>query len=74
MSGISRGVVLSLTLLLVGIALLVWAAQASDSFASGFSRIFTGSPTDETMWLTIGGMVAVVLGVAGLIRAGIHRT
>lgn len=73
MSGISRGKSLSLALLVIGIVLLVWAAQASDSLASGFSRIFTGSPSDETIWLMIGGLVAVVLGVAGLLRGRRHR-
>jgi hypothetical protein len=58
----------SLALLVGGIVLLIYGANASDSVGSGFSRFFTGSPTDKTMWLIIGGAVAAALGVAGLIR------
>jgi hypothetical protein len=40
---------------------------ASDSAASGISRFFTGNPTDKTMWLMIGGIVAAIVGAAGLL-------
>ena len=55
----------SLVLLVGGIILIIYGVQASDSTASGFSRFFTGSPTDKTMWLLIGGAVATVVGAAG---------
>jgi hypothetical protein len=45
------------------------ASAANDSTASGFSRFFTGNPTDKTMWLLIGGIVAVVAGLAGMLRS-----
>jgi hypothetical protein len=59
---------ISLALLVVGIILIVYGMSASDSIGSGFSRFFTGSPTDKTMWLLIGGAVAVVVGAAGVFR------
>ncbi len=59
---------LSLALLVGGIILLICGANASDSAASGFSRFFTGNPTDKTMWLLIGGAAAAVVGVVGLLR------
>ena len=59
---------LSLALLVGGIILLICGANASDSAASGFSRFFTGNPTDKTMWLLIGGAVVTVVGASGLIR------
>jgi hypothetical protein len=59
---------ISLALLVGGIILLVYGVIANDSTASGFSRFFTGNPTDKTMWLLIGGAVATVVGVAGLLR------
>jgi len=59
---------ISLALLIGGIILIVYGAAASDSTASGVSRFFTGNPTDKTMWLLIGGAVAVVAGGAGLMR------
>jgi hypothetical protein len=48
-----------------GIVLIVFGVNASDSTASGFSRFFTGNPTDKTMWLLIGGTVAAIAGAAG---------
>jgi hypothetical protein len=59
---------ISLALLVGGIILIIYGAAASDSTASGVSRFFTGNPTDKTMWLLIGGIVAAVAGAAGLFR------
>jgi hypothetical protein len=59
---------ISLALLAGGIVLIVWGLNASDSTASGFSRFFTGNPTDRTMWLLIGGTVATIAGAAGFFR------
>lgn len=58
----------SLILLIAGIALLIYGANASDSIGSSFSRAFTGSPTDKTLWLLLGGLAATILGAAGLLR------
>lgn len=59
---------LSIALIAGGVVLIVYGIGASDSFASSTSRFFTGSPTDKTMWLIIGGVVALVAGLVGLIR------
>ena len=58
----------SIALLAAGVAMLVFGFQASNSFSSEISRAFTGSPTDKAMWLLIGGGVAAVLGLFGLLR------
>jgi hypothetical protein len=58
---------ISLIILVGGIVLLVYGGLALDSFSSDVSRFFTGSPTDKTIWLMIGGVVAVVIGLFGLI-------
>ena len=58
---------ISLALLVGGIILIVYGVAASDSTASGFSRFFTGNPTDKTMWLLIGGAIATVVGGVGLL-------
>ena len=55
-------------LLAVGALLLFWGFQAADSIASSFSEFFTGSPTDKAVWLLVGGMVLIVVGLAGLWR------
>jgi hypothetical protein len=59
---------LSIALLLGGAILIIYGVNASDSFSSSFSRFFTGSPTDKTMWLLIGGVVAAIVGLAGVLR------
>lgn|GEM_PF-79951 len=59
---------ISLALLVGGIVLIIYGISASDSLSSSFSRFFTGSPTDKTMWLLIGGIVAAAVGLFGLFR------
>jgi len=57
-----------LAILVVGIVLVIYGVSASESFSSDLSRFFTGSPTDKTIWLMIGGIVAIGIGIAGLLR------
>jgi hypothetical protein len=57
---------ISLALLVGGIILIIYGVSASDSLGSDFSRFFTGSPTDKSMWLLIGGAVASAIGLSGL--------
>lgn len=59
---------ISLALTIGGIAAIVYGVNASDSVASGFSRLFTGAPTDKTIWLLVGGGLAAIIGTAGLFR------
>jgi uncharacterized membrane protein len=58
----------SLILLIAGVILLAYGITTADSIGSSISRFFTGKPTDKAMWLLIGGTVAAVLGLTGLIR------
>jgi hypothetical protein len=60
----------SLALLVVGIVLLIFGFNASESASSEISRAFTGNPTDRTMWFFVGGAVATILGLFGLLRGG----
>jgi hypothetical protein len=59
---------ISLGLLVAGIVLIGYGINASDSVGSSFSRAFTGSPTDKTLWFLIGGAAAAAVGAAGLFR------
>jgi len=59
---------ISLILLAGGIILIVYGVSASDSIGSSFSRFFTGSPTDKTIWLLLGGIVATAVGLTGVLR------
>ncbi len=60
---------ISLALLAVGVLLIIYGISASESIGSDFSRFFTGSPTEKTVWLLIGGIVAAALGLGGLLRS-----
>ena len=53
---------LGIAMLAVGIALIVFGINESDSFGSDVSRFFTGNPTDKSMWLLLAGIGTVVLG------------
>ena len=53
---------LGLAILAGGIALIVFGVNASNSIGSDFSRFFTGTPTDKSVWMLIGGIVAVIVG------------
>ncbi len=58
----------SIALLAVGIVLIVFGVNATNSFTSDVSRFFTGSPTDKAVWLLIGGIAAAVVGLVGTLR------
>jgi LPXTG-motif cell wall-anchored protein len=51
-----------IALLAVGIALLIWGINANDSVGSAFSRAFSGSPTNKTIWLLAGGGLLTAAG------------
>jgi energy-converting hydrogenase Eha subunit C len=54
----------SIAILVVGVILLVYGLNASDSVSSSVSNAVTGSPTNKSIWL-------IVLGVIGIITGGI---
>ncbi|QBZ82560.1 hypothetical protein GHNINEIG_00592 [Hydrogenovibrio crunogenus] len=53
---------LSFILIGLGILLLIWGIQASDSFSSQVSEVFTGTSSDKAMSLMIVGMVSLIAG------------
>ncbi len=55
---------MGVALLVGGTVLLVFAYQARQSVESKVTQVFSGSPSNKTMWLTVGGAVC---GVAGLV-------
>jgi len=60
--------IVSLALLIGGVALMIIGINATNSFSSDVSRFFTGSPTDKAIWMIIGGIVATVIGLMGMLR------
>jgi hypothetical protein len=61
---------ISLAILAGGILVLIFGIDAINSTGSDFSRFFTGAPTDRAMWMLVGGVVASVVGLAGLLLPG----
>jgi uncharacterized protein DUF3185 len=61
--------IVSLALLVGGVALIIYGINATNSFSSDVSRFFSGSPTDKAIWLLIGGIVAAVVGLVGTLRS-----
>jgi uncharacterized membrane protein HdeD (DUF308 family) len=59
---------IGIALLVVGIVLVVYGINASDSASSGISRIFTGAPTNKTLWLLLGGIGSAIVGAVMLFR------
>lgn len=53
---------IGIILVVVGVILLVLGIQASNSLASDISKFFTGNPTDRSVWLMLGGTVAILVG------------
>jgi len=53
---------LGIALIILGIVLIVFGINSSNSIGSDFSRFFTGSPTNKAIWLLIGGIGSLVAG------------
>jgi LPXTG-motif cell wall-anchored protein len=62
-----------LAVLALGIVLLIFGFNESHSFSSDVSKTFTGNPTNHSMWLIVGGAVAVIAGI-GLSLTGRRKS
>ena len=56
-----------LALLAGGILLLIFGVNAVNSVSSDVSRLFTGTPTDRSVWMLVGGIVILVAAAAGVL-------
>ena len=63
-----RGI--GVALLVVGVVLLIFGLNASHSVSSGVSKVFTGNPTDHSIWLIVGGVGAAIAGLFFAISPG----
>jgi hypothetical protein len=57
-----------IAMIAVGIVLIVFGINATESFGSDVSRFFNGTPTDKSMWLLIGGIAAAIFGSVAVLR------
>jgi multisubunit Na+/H+ antiporter MnhB subunit len=57
-----------LAIFAIGVVLLIFGFNESQSFASDVSRFFSGNPTDRAIWMIVGGAAAVVTGLVLAIR------
>jgi hypothetical protein len=58
---------IGIAFLVVGIILLCLAYNSYHSAASGVSRVITGTSTDKTLWLVVGGILGTLIGIGGLL-------
>jgi hypothetical protein len=59
---------ISLALLIAGAILLAFGIDASNSAGSSISRAVNGAPTNEAIWLLVGGGIAALVGLVGVLR------
>jgi hypothetical protein len=59
---------ISLAFLVGGIILLVFGISSAESLSSDVSRFFTGSPTDKSVWMIVGGSILSIIGLVSLLR------
>ena len=64
--------IIGLALIVVGVMLVVFGINATNSFGSDVSRFFTGSPTDKAIWMLIGGVITTIVGLGLTLRSGKH--
>ncbi len=57
----------------VGLVLLIFGLNESQSLSSDVSRFFTGNPTDRSIWLLVGGTVSVIAGLVLAFRRTRHE-
>jgi drug/metabolite transporter (DMT)-like permease len=55
-------------LIAIGVVLIIFGINASESLSSDASRFFTGTPSDKSIWLLIGGVAAIGWGAATVFR------
>jgi hypothetical protein len=64
----SRNSLISIVVLFIGIVLLFWGFDASESFASEVSEAIEGAPSNKSIALIVVGALLAVVGLLGLVR------
>lgn len=58
----------SCLLLIAGVILISGGLSVSNSIGPGVFRLLSGSAADRTIWLLVGGMIAILTAAAGLLQ------
>ena len=61
---------IGLAMLVVGVILLIYGINASESVTSEVKEAITGTPTDKTIWLLVGGAALGLIGLVIALRPG----
>jgi len=62
--------IVGIALLVIGLGLLFFGFQATETFTEQVHETFTGRFTDETTWYLIGGAAAAIVGLVLLLFGG----
>ncbi len=62
--------ILGIVLLVVGLIVIGFGLNATDSVADSVKENFTGRYTDKTMWYLVGGAALAVTGAALSLKGG----
>lgn len=65
--------IISAALIGMGALCIVVGALAMDSFRSDLSRLLTGAPTEQSMWMFIGGIALALAGLSGMTFFGSRK-
>lgn len=63
-----KGIYIGIALLVIGVGLLIWGYNISQSVSGQLSSAFSGSPGDKAMILYIAGGICAALGIFKLIK------
>ncbi len=56
---------ISIAILVIGVVLLIFGINSHDSIVSSAKEAVTGTPTDKSLWLIIGGILGIIIGGLG---------
>lgn len=59
--------ILSLAFLAAGIIMLVFGLNARNSLVSQAKEVVAGTPTDNSIWLIVIGVIGIIVGGLGLL-------
>lgn len=62
--------VVFLGIFVVGLLLLYFGFQASDSVEAQVREAVGGNPSDQTIWFLVGGALLAIVGAGGLLVGG----